>query len=50
MDIITTNLTRLIIIDDSEIVYNMYKGKLIYFSQNSLNRKHNQDSIMDPER
>jgi hypothetical protein len=31
MDIITTNLTRLIIIDDSEIVYNMYKGKLIYF-------------------
>lgn len=29
MDIITTNFTRLIIIDDSEIVYNMYKGKFI---------------------
>jgi hypothetical protein len=27
MDIITANMTRLIIIDDSEIVYNMYKGK-----------------------
>jgi hypothetical protein len=30
MDIITTNLTRLIIIDDSEIVYNMYKGKFSF--------------------
>jgi carboxy-terminal domain RNA polymerase II polypeptide A small phosphatase len=29
MDIITTNLTRLIIIDDSEIVYNMYKENTI---------------------
>jgi hypothetical protein len=27
MDMITTNMTRLIIIDDSDIVYNMYKGK-----------------------
>jgi hypothetical protein len=27
MDIITTNMTRLIIIDDSDMVYNMYKGK-----------------------
>jgi TFIIF-interacting CTD phosphatase-like protein len=27
MDIITKNLKKLIIIDDSEPVYNMYKGK-----------------------
>lgn len=32
MDIITSNLTRLIIIDDSEIVYNMYKGKFECFA------------------
>lgn len=27
MEIITKNLNKLIIIDDSEVVYNMYKGK-----------------------
>lgn len=30
MEIITTNLSRLVIIDDSDIVYNMYKGMCCY--------------------
>jgi len=46
MDIITTNLTRLIIIDDSEIVYNMYKGKFIDYLKLKY-RKYNQDPVMD---
>ncbi len=33
MDMITKNLRKLIIIDDSELVYNRYKGKLYSLNQ-----------------
>ena len=40
MEIITTNLSRLVIIDDSDIVYNMYKGMclllIIYNIENTI--------------